>query len=91
MTLQVTLCKTLTAVGFIGPLALLGDAGADDAVRTECYEAGEIIYVSPIADVELFNAEAYDVTLHQTIPLPAHNAVFYQFSPRDIYCLVVNE
>lgn len=60
-------------------------------ILTECYEYGQPIFSSPVASIGEFDAAAYGVTLHQVIDMPEDNAVLYQFAPRDIMCVVLDE
>lgn len=57
----------------------------------ECYENGETIFTSEIADIAEFDAASYNVTLQQTVPVTEKNAVIYYFGPAKIVCVVVSD
>ncbi|MEQ8750290.1 MAG: hypothetical protein RIC52_10980 [Amphiplicatus sp.] len=83
----------LSTAGALVLLILIAMSSAlaeGDAFRVlECYEDGEIIFASDIANIAEFDAPSFGVTLSQTISLPEKNADVYQFIPRDITCFVV--
>lgn len=88
-TLVFGLCIGLAGAALAG---LAASASADEPpVLTECFEGDQVIFTSAVGDIDEFDAEAYEVTLHQTIPLTEDNAVVYQFTPRDIMCVVISE
>lgn len=66
-------------------------ADEPEGYALECYQGGETVFTSSIADIGEFDAESYGVTLQYTIELPAKNAVIYQYGQTDILCVVVTE